>query len=278
SEFDDFLKAAGSKLVVVDFSAKWCGPCKAIDPVIHDLAVRYDNVMFCSVDIDLAEDVANSCKIIAMPTFQMYKKTEKEPVFGRGDLGVITGSLWVTCRECMVQFWDSSTLRAKFVTKDYPRELYHRIPQHTSSYWEIDADSSRLPDNPQLHGRDPSSGRSCSQGGPWQEGPQLGPYCQEGWLQPPSMAEFIILLPRWHKKSTIPGRTVYEHYHHSDKIQGYPFQSQEERRKKEHSCNASFQYKRAEYRTHPSGTSKITFQAQGSTLSFILSELACLLL
>ncbi|KAG6929709.1 thioredoxin, partial [Chelydra serpentina] len=77
SEFDDVLKAAGSKLVVVDFSAKWCGPCKAISPVIHDLAVRYDNVMFCSVDIDRAEDVANSCKIVAMPTFQMFKKMEK---------------------------------------------------------------------------------------------------------------------------------------------------------------------------------------------------------
>ncbi|KAM7165842.1 thioredoxin domain-containing protein 8-like isoform 1-T1 [Macrochelys suwanniensis] len=70
-------EAAGSKLVVVDFSAKWCGPCKAISPVIHDLAVRYDNVMFCSVDIDRAEDVANSCKIVAMPTFQMFKKMEK---------------------------------------------------------------------------------------------------------------------------------------------------------------------------------------------------------
>ncbi|XP_034953032.1 thioredoxin-like [Zootoca vivipara] len=76
-EFDDLLKNAGPKLVVVDFSAKWCGPCKMIRPLVHELAVRYENVVFCIVDVDLAEDVADFCNIIAMPTFQFYMKGEK---------------------------------------------------------------------------------------------------------------------------------------------------------------------------------------------------------
>ncbi|XP_053149063.1 thioredoxin-like [Hemicordylus capensis] len=76
-EFDEFLKNAGHNLVVVDFSAKWCGPCKMIRPFVHELAVRYENVLFCIVDVDLAEDVADHCNIVAMPTFQLFKKGEK---------------------------------------------------------------------------------------------------------------------------------------------------------------------------------------------------------
>ncbi|KAB0373214.1 hypothetical protein FD755_014873 [Muntiacus reevesi] len=35
-ELKAFLKAAGNKLVVIEFSAKWCGPCKRIYPVFHE--------------------------------------------------------------------------------------------------------------------------------------------------------------------------------------------------------------------------------------------------
>uniref|UniRef100_A0A8D0E6M1 Thioredoxin n=1 Tax=Salvator merianae TaxID=96440 RepID=A0A8D0E6M1_SALMN len=76
-EFDQFLKSAGLKLVVVDFTAKWCGPCKMIRPFFHELAVRYENVLFCIVDVDLAEDVADHCNIVAIPTFQLFINGEK---------------------------------------------------------------------------------------------------------------------------------------------------------------------------------------------------------
>ncbi|XP_054843588.1 thioredoxin-like [Eublepharis macularius] len=76
-EFHDFLKKAAANLVVVNFSAKWCGPCKMVRPFVHEFAVRYENVRFCIVDVDLAEDVANCCSIVAMPTFQLYKKEQK---------------------------------------------------------------------------------------------------------------------------------------------------------------------------------------------------------
>uniref|UniRef100_A0A8D2KZ95 Thioredoxin domain-containing protein n=1 Tax=Varanus komodoensis TaxID=61221 RepID=A0A8D2KZ95_VARKO len=76
----EFLKSAGPHLVVADFSAKWCGPCKMIRPFVHGLAVRYENVLFCNVDVDLAGDVADLCHIVSMPTFQFFMRGEKVSV------------------------------------------------------------------------------------------------------------------------------------------------------------------------------------------------------
>uniref|UniRef100_A0A5F4WES6 Thioredoxin n=1 Tax=Callithrix jacchus TaxID=9483 RepID=A0A5F4WES6_CALJA len=55
--FQEALDAAGDKLVVVDFSATWCGPCKMIKPFFHD--------------------VASECEVKCMPTFQFFKKGQK---------------------------------------------------------------------------------------------------------------------------------------------------------------------------------------------------------
>ncbi|XP_033889710.1 thioredoxin-like [Acipenser ruthenus] len=76
-QFDKALKNAGSKLVIVDFTATWCGPCKSISPFFDALAEKYKDVVFLKVDVDEAQDVAEECQIKCMPTFQYYKKGKR---------------------------------------------------------------------------------------------------------------------------------------------------------------------------------------------------------
>ncbi|KAL1776897.1 thioredoxin [Sigmodon hispidus] len=75
--FQEALVTAGDKLVVVDFSATWCGPCKMIKPFYHSLSEKYSNVVFLEVDVDDCQDVAAECEVKCMPTFQFYKKGQK---------------------------------------------------------------------------------------------------------------------------------------------------------------------------------------------------------
>nr|XP_020145014.1 thioredoxin domain-containing protein 8 isoform X2 [Microcebus murinus] len=83
NEFKTFLQAAGHKLVVVEFSAKWCGPCQRMYPIFHAMSLQYQNVFFANVDVDASPDLAESCHIRAIPTFQMFKKKEKVNLFSR---------------------------------------------------------------------------------------------------------------------------------------------------------------------------------------------------
>jgi thioredoxin len=69
--------AAGDKLVVVDFTATWCGPCQRIAPVFVKLAEEMPDVVFVKVDVDENEETAQGCGISCMPTFQFYKSAKK---------------------------------------------------------------------------------------------------------------------------------------------------------------------------------------------------------
>ncbi|XP_023681168.2 thioredoxin b [Paramormyrops kingsleyae] len=77
--FDKALRDAGDKLVVVDFTAVWCGPCQSIAPFYKSLSENpdYIQVVFLKVDVDDAQDVASFCDISCMPTFHFYKNGKK---------------------------------------------------------------------------------------------------------------------------------------------------------------------------------------------------------
>lgn len=73
----DELKAAlanaGNKLVVIDFHAVWCGPCKRIAPAIEAMSKRNADVVFLKVDVDENSEASEKYGIEAMPTFKFVK-------------------------------------------------------------------------------------------------------------------------------------------------------------------------------------------------------------
>ncbi|UCF68084.1 MAG: thioredoxin [Acidobacteriota bacterium] len=69
------LKA--SHPVLVDFSATWCGPCKALTPVLEELAGEYDGrVHFFNADVDEARATAMRFGIASVPTVLIFNNGE----------------------------------------------------------------------------------------------------------------------------------------------------------------------------------------------------------
>ncbi|WVQ85320.1 thioredoxin [Cryptococcus sp. DSM 104549] len=72
--YDEFKAlTSGSDIVVVDYWATWCGPCKMISPHFAKLEGKFPNVKFVKVDVEEQEEIAKEAGIKAMPTFIAYK-------------------------------------------------------------------------------------------------------------------------------------------------------------------------------------------------------------
>ncbi|GAA0185420.1 oxidoreductase [Lithospermum erythrorhizon] len=65
---------ATSKLMVIYFTAIWCGPCKFMEPAVHDLADHFPDVEFIQIDVDELMNVAEEFGVRTMPTFLLLKK------------------------------------------------------------------------------------------------------------------------------------------------------------------------------------------------------------
>ncbi|MBD5164325.1 thioredoxin [Helicobacter sp.] len=73
--FDEIIKEG---VVMVDFWAPWCGPCRMIAPVIDSLATQYEGkAKVCKVNTDEQQELATKFGIRSIPTIFFYKNGEK---------------------------------------------------------------------------------------------------------------------------------------------------------------------------------------------------------
>lgn len=61
------------KVVIVDFFATWCGPCKMLTPVFEELSNSMTDVDFVKVDIDQSLRIAQEYNITSVPTMMIFK-------------------------------------------------------------------------------------------------------------------------------------------------------------------------------------------------------------
>lgn len=73
NEFNEVLK---NEIVLVDFFANWCGPCKMLSPIIEQVSNEITDVTFVKVDVDESPDLASMFGIMSIPTLLLFKNGE----------------------------------------------------------------------------------------------------------------------------------------------------------------------------------------------------------
>lgn len=72
ASFNDLIKK--NKVVLVDFSAEWCGPCQTLAPILHEVKEHYgDDLSIIKIDIDKNQALAKSFAVQGVPTMILYK-------------------------------------------------------------------------------------------------------------------------------------------------------------------------------------------------------------
>lgn len=69
----NFGEVVGSGVVLVDFFADWCGPCRLLAPTIEQLASENPNVKFSKINVDAYPELASRHGVMSIPTLLFFK-------------------------------------------------------------------------------------------------------------------------------------------------------------------------------------------------------------
>ena len=61
------------KMVLIDFWASWCMPCKMLSPVVDEIAVEYPQIKVCKVNVDKEGELAAAFKVSSIPMLVVIK-------------------------------------------------------------------------------------------------------------------------------------------------------------------------------------------------------------
>lgn len=78
---DNHDETVAEGIVLIDFWADWCGPCKQFEPVYERVSERHPDITFAKVDTDDQVELANSYGVQSIPTLVIYR--DGIPLFGQ---------------------------------------------------------------------------------------------------------------------------------------------------------------------------------------------------
>jgi thioredoxin 1 len=81
---------------LIKLSAKWCGPCKLMEPVVHKFEQAYPHVTVDRIDVDKSPEVAKQYGVSSIPTIIVFNddNSVKEVVKGLVTLEALTKAVW----------------------------------------------------------------------------------------------------------------------------------------------------------------------------------------
>lgn len=64
------------RLVIVDFWATWCTPCRMLTPILEEIAAERPDIKICKINMDDAQDIAEQYAVMSLPALLYFKNGE----------------------------------------------------------------------------------------------------------------------------------------------------------------------------------------------------------